>query len=115
MIAQCYKILFIASIFFSINTKLFAQTNGLSVLQTRVEYKDQPFTENTNPRFNWQLQSTERGQKQTAYQILVATSTEALTETKADLWNSGKVISSNTNQVVYAGKPLNSRAICFLK
>ncbi|MFY7899515.1 MAG: family 78 glycoside hydrolase catalytic domain [Chitinophagaceae bacterium] len=115
MIAQYYKILFIASIFFSINTKLFAQTNGLSVLQTRVEYKDQPFTENTNPRFNWQLQSTERGQKQTAYQILVATSTEALTETKADLWNSGKVISSNTNQVVYAGKPLNSRAICFFK
>jgi alpha-L-rhamnosidase len=53
------------------------------------------------PRFSWVLQSTERGQVQTAYQVLV-------TAGETTLWDSGKVASSE-QAVVYAGAPFASR------
>ncbi|MBI4165785.1 MAG: family 78 glycoside hydrolase catalytic domain [Acidobacteria bacterium] len=60
------------------------------------------------PRFAWVLENSERGQLQTAYQVLVATSTNLLEPGKADQWDSGKVASDNSAQVVFAGKPLES-------
>ena len=42
-----------------------------------------------NPRLLWQLASNERGARQTAYQILVATSRATLNRDKGDLWDSG--------------------------
>jgi len=51
---------------------------GLSPEQLRCEYLDNPLGIDTpQPRLSWVLESKERGQKQTAYQILVA-SQEAL-------------------------------------
>ena len=50
---------------------------------------------------------------QSAYQILVAGSKEALASGIGDLWDSGKVESSKTAQVVYEGKPLRSRQRCY--
>jgi alpha-L-rhamnosidase len=58
---------------------------------------------------SWVLESGQRGQKQTAYRILAASSLDQLAEGKADLWDSGKVDSAQTNQVEYAGNPLASR------
>jgi alpha-L-rhamnosidase len=46
-----------------------------------------------NPRLSWELSSTQRGSYQIAYQILVASSPEKLAANKADLWDSGKVLS----------------------
>ncbi len=69
----------------------------------------------TQPRLSWQLQSTERNQKQAAYQILVATSAAKLREGKTDLWDSGKVVSDQSLLVTYAGQPLASRTECFWK
>jgi len=31
------------------------------------------------------------------------------------MWNSGKVYSNETNQIVYSGTPLSSRDICYWK
>jgi alpha-L-rhamnosidase len=56
-----------------------------------------------------------RGVKQTAYQILVASSEKLLKEGKGDLWDSGKVESDQSLQIVYAGKPLTSRMQCYWK
>ena len=74
-----------------------------------------PGIDATQPRLSWQLNSTERGQKQTAYQILVASSEKNLAHNKGDLWDSGKISSDQSIQVDYAGKPLESRAQCFWK
>ncbi|MGH7970811.1 MAG: alpha-L-rhamnosidase N-terminal domain-containing protein, partial [Limisphaerales bacterium] len=63
----------------------------------------------TRPRLSWVLSSDERGQKQTTYQILVASSAEGLGRDEGDLWNSGKIPSDDTAQVIYRGKPLTSR------
>ena len=71
------------------------------------------------PRLSWALQTidspTSRGQKQTAYQVLVASSVDLLAKDEGDFWDSGKVLSDATLQVEYAGKPLASRTQYFWK
>ena len=67
------------------------------------------------PRLSWKLESQWRGQKQTAYQVLVASEEKRLVEDKADLWDSGKVVSDQSIHVVYAGKPMASRTRCYWK
>jgi alpha-L-rhamnosidase len=68
---------------------------------------------NPTPELSWQLQSVGtgtayRGETQTAYEIQVGTSAGG-----ANLWDSGKVISSQTLNIVYAGRALTSGAQCF--
>jgi alpha-L-rhamnosidase len=57
------------------------------------------------PRLSWQLQSTgrARGETQSAYQIQVGSAAD-----RADLWDSGKVTSAATVDILYAGQPLTS-------
>ncbi len=67
------------------------------------------------PRLSWVMTSRVRGERQTAYQIMVA-STEALLKAgHADLWNSNKIGSDQSIHVLYAGKTLPSHMQCFWK
>ncbi|MGA2625027.1 MAG: glycoside hydrolase family 78 protein [Bacteroidota bacterium] len=67
------------------------------------------------PRLSWVMASGSRGERQTAYQIMVA-STEALLKAgNADLWNSDKIESDQSIHVRYAGKALQSHMQCFWK
>jgi len=56
-----------------------------------------------HPRLSWQINSHENGVLQTAYRILVATSEEKLARGEADVWDSGKVPSSQSVLVPYDG------------
>lgn len=67
------------------------------------------------PTLSWMIASDRRSEVQTAYQVLVASSLESLAADKGDLWNSGKVASPESSQVVYDGRPLASRTQCFWK
>jgi len=69
----------------------------------------------TVPRLNWILKSDERGQKQTAYQILVASSKEKLDADVGNLWNSKKVSSDRSIHIAYKGLPLQARMCCYWK
>jgi alpha-L-rhamnosidase len=69
----------------------------------------------TEPRLSWILSSDEGNQKQTAYQILVASTAKNLAGDKGDLWDSGKILSNQSIQISYAGKATPSRAQCFWK
>ena len=81
--------------------------SGLKVDGLKCEYRNNPLGLDTpQPRLSWRLESTERGQRQTAYQVLAATSPEFLSKEKGDLWDSGKVHSSESVHVVYEGQPL---------
>ena len=86
----------------------------LTATKLRCEYLENPIgIDARQPRLSWIVESAERGQKQTAYQIQVAKSVagqECLTW--GDLWDSGKVSSSATSQIAYAGKPLTSSQRC---
>jgi alpha-L-rhamnosidase len=82
----------------------------------RCEYLVDPLgIDATSPRLSWIITSGQRGEKQTAYQILVASSSKLLGDDKGDLWDSGKVASDETSQIVYAGGRLASRQRCFWK
>ncbi|HEY3761682.1 MAG TPA: family 78 glycoside hydrolase catalytic domain [Verrucomicrobiae bacterium] len=67
------------------------------------------------PRLSWILQSDGHNQRQTAYEILVASSKKNLDEGIGDLWSSGKISSDRSIQLPYAGTPLASREQCFWK
>ncbi len=89
---------------------------GLEVLGLRCEYRVNPLgIDELHPRLIWRLQSAENGQFQSAYQILVATSKERLTNNEGDLWDSGKVASSESVNIAYDGAPLQSRCACYWK
>jgi alpha-L-rhamnosidase len=60
------------------------------------------------PVLSWMITPGERGRAQSAYEILVASSNYLLGQGKGDVWDSGKVKSSQSIQVPYAGKPLVS-------
>jgi len=60
------------------------------------------------PRFSWVLDHSERGQLQSAYQVLVGSSKENLDIGNSDMWNSGKVNSEQSVNVIYEGNPLES-------
>ena len=88
----------------------------LSPANLRCEYAVNPLgVDVPNPRLFWTVESSERGQKQTAYQILAASSPELLTQDKGDLWDSGKVVTNETVQIPYAGRPLESSQPVFWK
>ena len=65
------------------------------------------------PRFSWLLRADGRGQNQSAYQILVASSEAHLAAGVGNRWNSGRVASSETAHVEYGGAALESNARCW--
>src|ERR1017187_8214286 len=86
-------------------------------LQTlRCEYLNDPLgIEAANPRLSWIITSSRRGELQTSYQVLVASSAELLGKDKGDLWDSGKVASDESSPIGYSGSPLVSRQSCCWK
>ncbi len=93
------------------------QAEPLLITSLRCEYLENPGAIDTpKPRLSWQVESDERGQRQTAYRILVASSRTWLDADRGDLWDSGKVASDRTTQIEYGGsQPLESRQRCFWK
>ena len=69
----------------------------LRIDEPRCEYLHNPLAIDTpRPRLSWTLQSEQRGQKQTAYRVLVASTPELLANDHGDLWDSGKVESDQS-------------------
>jgi alpha-L-rhamnosidase len=88
-------------------------SSGTSVSQLRCEYLVDPQgIDETAPRLSWQLDTDRRGARQTAYRILVSSTAEALARGEGDRWDSGRVESSQTVHVDYAGTLLRSRDEC---
>jgi alpha-L-rhamnosidase len=62
--------------------------------------------DDTAPRFSWWLSDDGRGAHETAYEVWVGTEGVQLASGKADMWDSGKVSSGDSQNVKYAGKAL---------
>ena len=88
----------------------------LSVMQPRCEYLENPIgIDIVQPRLSWIPESQQRAQRQTAYQILVASTEAKLKADDGDLWDSERVASDQTLHAIYAGRPLASHQRCFWK
>lgn len=89
---------------------------NLTVRNLRCEYLENPIgLTQAKPRLFWNLHSDKRGQKQYAYQILVASSHSILEQNQGNLWDSGMVISDASTHIPYAGRGLKSGDRCFWK
>ena len=97
-------------------SSLLGHAAALEPAALQCEYRVNPQgIDEPHPRLTWQVRSDQRGAKQTAYQILVASSAERLAQNSGDLWDSGQVASDRTVNIAYAGKPLDSRQPYFWK
>ena len=89
---------------------------AMNLSQLSCEDRTEPLgVDVAQPRLGCILASTERGDRQTAYRILVATSPALLAHDQGDLWDSGKVFSDETLQIPFAGHTLHSSQQVFWK
>jgi alpha-L-rhamnosidase len=88
--------------------------SDLRVQHLRCEYQEAPLgIETPRPRLSWQMTSKRRGERQTAYRVLVASDAALLREGAADLWDSGKVTSDQSLLVEYGGAALRTGQRCW--
>jgi alpha-L-rhamnosidase len=70
----------------------------------RVQHADSPLSvEDRHPVFSWKIDSDVKGQKQTAYRLSVIREVDG-----SELWNTGKVLSSQSVDVIYQGVALQA-------
>ena len=88
-------------------------------VQLRCEYLDHPLgIDAARPRLSWILEPRNpqaRGARQTAYEVIVASTAARLAANQGDLWASGEVTSDQSIQVHYEGARLASGQDCFWK
>jgi alpha-L-rhamnosidase len=73
----------------------------------RTEHRrDVPCVDDAAPRLSWELESSERDKRQIAYQVVVACEDD-------QLWDSGRVESSSSVDIVYAGRALPAATDCW--
>jgi alpha-L-rhamnosidase len=93
-----------------------SQTTMVRPTDLRCEFLADPLgIDNPQPRLGWILDSGRRGERQTAYRILVASSASKLSSDQGDLWDSGRVPGDQTSLVSYRGRTLASHQYCFWK
>jgi hypothetical protein len=89
---------------------------SFSLYDLRCEQEKNPVGIDTQrPHFSWKTYSEKRGFIQSAYQILVSDTPDALSKNKGNVWNSGKVSSSQSVLTPFEGKSLESFAIYYWK
>ena len=96
----------------------FSAAAGIKPTDLQCEHLANPLgVDVETPRLSWKLQAEAdaRGQKQTGYQVLVASEPALLKEDRADVWDSGMVSSSQSTLVNYGGRKLVSNQDCFWK
>src|SRR3984885_636694 len=85
-----------------------------SPVQLRTEHRTNPLAiDPPTPHFAWQNDDTTPSWMQSGYQILVATSEKNLTTGNADIWDSGRIASSDSINIPYSGPALKSQTRYF--
>ena len=88
----------------------------LAPASLRCEFEESPQAVDTpHPGLSWKLESAARNQRQSTYQILVASSAALLAQDTGDLWDSGRVATNQTIEIFYQGRPLRSSEQAFWK
>lgn len=105
-------------LFCLLSALLFAESASarLKVVSLTCEDLTEPMAVGTlQPRFSWLnlAEENERNQRQTAFQIQVASTMERLLLGEADLWDSGRRKSDATRYVTYQGLPLTGNVDCY--
>ncbi|MEZ0325253.1 MAG: family 78 glycoside hydrolase catalytic domain [Fimbriimonas sp.] len=92
--------------------------SAMTPIDLRCENRVNPLgVDAAHPRLSWVLQGSgrARGRHQSAYRVLVSSDSKLLERNVGDLWDSGKRVSAEQNEIAYAGVPLKSGKACFWK
>tara|TARA_R110002096_G_scaffold9533_3_gene37605 strand:- start:59041 stop:62313 length:3273 start_codon:yes stop_codon:yes gene_type:complete len=110
-----FKLLLIVAVLL---TSSCSKVSMVKVEGLKCEYRTNPLgIDNLKPRLSWKLieENKTRGQKQTAFQVLVASSLENLINNIGDVWDSGKIESNQSVNNVFKGENLESSKQYFWK
>ncbi|MDN5286932.1 MAG: alpha-L-rhamnosidase [Mucilaginibacter sp.] len=81
----------------------------IGVQQVFCEYQTNPIgIDAQRPELSWRLISSKRNVKQAAYRILVADDSLLLQKNQGNVWDTKKVLSSQSIQIPFAGKKMSS-------
>jgi len=100
----------VAATFFAILfINLLNAASPLKPVRLTCEYIKNPLGIDTKkPRLSWLLESKERDQIQTGYELIVSNNPGDIQKGKGNIWQTGKIISNQNIQVEYAGSELKS-------
>lgn len=91
-------------------------SSSIRLADLRCEYGVAPLgVEVHEPRLSWIVETDRKNWRQSAYQVLVASSPSLLAKDRGDLWDSGRQPGSKGFQIFYEGSQLRSRQRCFWK
>lgn len=83
--------------------------SGLTIGSLRVDWAENPVgIDDSTPSLSWQLTSGQNNQRQSAFQVLVATRPQLLHPGRADVWDSGQKAGDTSVAVPYRGPALRS-------
>lgn len=105
-------------LFFGVLTgaDIVAATGAVKATSLQCEFRVNPLGVDTRqPRLSWTLESRRRAERQSAWQVLAASTADKLDREEGDLWNSGKGDSTESLNVDYCGQPLRSGQRVFWK
>ena len=83
-------------------------TTELFITNPGCEYMTEALIDIQSPRFSWELESSQNGQNQKAWQIIVSTDKEKIEAGKGDVWDSGKKKGNETFGIKLPGNRLHS-------
>ncbi|MEO7768717.1 MAG: family 78 glycoside hydrolase catalytic domain, partial [Ferruginibacter sp.] len=88
----------------------------ISVVKTFCDYQENPIgIDSRQPLLSWQLHSSIRNIKQVAYQVQVSNDSILLEKSIGNVWDTKKVLSDKSIQVLFAGKKLTSTKTYYWK
>ena len=100
--------------------KVFREKTNSLILELSDDYSAGPIDLNmdwkqvdANPQFGWLLE--DKVVSQSAYQILVASSEEKITNNIGDVWDSEKIVSTSSSEIEYSGTPFKSDSTYYWK
>jgi alpha-L-rhamnosidase len=88
---------------------------GIEITELKCNFRNNPSGIDSIPGFSWILQSGERNQYQSAYHLLLSDDSLLLNNNTGNIWNTGKVKSEQSINVLYKGKNLESGKIYYWK
>jgi alpha-L-rhamnosidase len=79
---------------------------GIEITELKCNFKNNPVGVGIKPHFSWILHSSERSQTQSAYYVLVSDDSLLLNKNIGNVWDTRKVISGQSINILYDGKEL---------
>ena len=90
--------------------------DNIKVAGLECEYLKDPLgIDIINPGLSWKIETGKKNFRQKAYRILVATDKQKLENSIGNLWDTKKVLSDQSNQIIYKGSKLKSQQKVFWK